>query len=304
MSTKLKAGTATSGAVIDADTTGILELQSGSTPTTAITVDTSQNVGIGTASPAYGYKLSVNGTGNFYAGVSGLGRIFLGDPVDWNGYIGLFRSTIGPANYNTGGNALNFAAIDGYSFSTGGAVYGSQTERMRIDDSGNFFVGGTTQRNGTKATIENAGNALGLSCSTNTASVDFALFYANAGTICGAISRVGTTSAVVYTATSDYRLKENIQPFVNALDSVSKLKPCNYTWKDGGASANGFIAHELQEVCPDAVVGEKDAVDEDGNPKYQAIDQSKVVALLTAAIQEQQALITDLTTRLSALEAK
>jgi hypothetical protein len=202
-----------------------------------------------------------------------------------------------PTGTSVTGNGMYLPAANTLGFSTAGA------EQMRIDSSG-LLVGGTTIRNGTKATIEQAGNLLGLSCSSNLSAVDFAIFYANAGTICGAISRVGATSAVVYTATSDYRLKENVHPFVNALDSISKLKPCKYTWKDGGASANGFIAHELQEVCPDAVVGTKDAVDKDGNPKYQAIDQAKIVALLTAAIQEQQALITSLTARIEALEAK
>jgi hypothetical protein len=248
-------------------------------------IDTSGNVGIGTSSPST--KLQV--AGDTKIGVTGT-----------NGVLQLARSSDGATitNFQTDGTSgiINSAVSTTFQINT--------AEAMRIDSSGNFFVGGTTQRNGTRATIEQAGNLLGLSCSSNTNAVDFAIFYANAGTICGSISRVGTTSAVVYGVTSDYRLKENVQPFVNALDSVSKLKPCKYTWKDGGASANGFIAHELQEVCPDAVVGTKDAVDEDGNPKYQAIDQAKIVALLTAAIQEQQALIENLTTRLNALEGK
>jgi hypothetical protein len=75
-------------------------------------------------------------------------------------------------------------------------------------------------------------------------------------------------------------------------------------WRCNGTDGQGFIAHELQEVCPEAVNGEKDAVDAEGNPVYQGIDTSFLVATLTAAIQEQQALITDLTTRLAALEAK
>ena len=99
-------------------------------------IDSSGNVGIGTSSPAY--KLSANGTGNFYSGVSGLGRMFLGDPTDNSGYVGLYRSTLGPANSTTAGNGLNFASLDGYTFNTGtGVAFGSQTERMRIDSSGN-----------------------------------------------------------------------------------------------------------------------------------------------------------------------
>jgi hypothetical protein len=83
---------------------------------------------------------------------------------------------------------------------------------------------------------------------------------------------------------------------------VAQLKPCTYTWKDGGEQAEGFIAHELQEVVPHAVVGDKDAVNEDGSIKPQSIDTSFLVATLTAAIQEQQALITQLQADVAALK--
>ncbi len=82
-----------------------------------------------------------------------------------------------------------------------------------------------------------------------------------------------------------------------ALAKVAALKPCTYKWKSDGSDGEGFIAHELAEVCPDAVVGEKDAVNEDGSIKPQGIDTSFLVATLTAAIQE-------LTARVQALEAK
>ena len=78
------------------------------------------------------------------------------------------------------------------------------------------------------------------------------------------------------------------------------LKPCTYKWNADGSNGEGFIAHELAEVCPQAVTGEKDAVDADGKPKYQGIDVSFLVATLTAAIQEQQAIIESLKARLDA----
>jgi len=79
-----------------------------------------------------------------------------------------------------------------------------------------------------------------------------------------------------------------------ALAKVALLKPVTYKWNCDGSDSQGFIAHELAEVVPDCVSGEKDAVDADGNPKYQGIDTSFLVATLTSAIQEQQALITQL----------
>ena len=85
---------------------------------------------------------------------------------------------------------------------------------------------------------------------------------------------------------------------------MALLKPVTYKWNIDGSSSQGFIAHELAEVVPDCVSGEKDAVDADGNIKPQGIDTSFLVATLTAAIQEQQALITSLTDRIAALEAR
>jgi trimeric autotransporter adhesin len=113
-----------------------------------------------------------------------------------------------------------------------------------------------------------------------------------------------TDTATSYVTSSDYRLKENVQPMTGALAKVSQLKPCTYTWKSSGSAGQGFIAHELQEVVPEGVYGEKDGVDKDGNPEYQGIDTSFLVATLTAAIQEQQAIITDLKARIETLEAK
>jgi hypothetical protein len=87
-----------------------------------------------------------------------------------------------------------------------------------------------------------------------------------------------------------------------ALAKVAQLKPVTYKWNIDDSQSQGFIAHELQEVVPECVTGEKDAVDAEGNPQYQGIDTSFLVATLTAAIQEQQAIITALTARVEALE--
>ena len=80
----------------------------------------------------------------------------------------------------------------------------------------------------------------------------------------------------------------------NALARNAQLKPVTYTWKADGSSGEGFIAHELQAVCPDAVTGEKDAVDNDGNPVYQGVDTSFLVGHLVACINELKAEIDEL----------
>jgi hypothetical protein len=124
-------------------------------------------------------------------------------------------------------------------------------------------------------------------------------FY-NGGSLVGEIR--SSTTATAFLTSSDYRLKKEVVLMTNALAKVAKLKPCTYKWKSNGEASQGFIAHELQEVVPEAVAGVKDELDEDGKPKYQGVDTSFLVATLTAAMQEQQALIEALTSRITALE--
>lgn len=105
------------------------------------------------------------------------------------------------------------------------------------------------------------------------------------GATAGSISRSGTTS-VAYNTSSDYRLKENVVPVTNAADRVKQLSPCRFNFKGEQRTVDGFLAHEAQAIVPESVTGDKDAVDSEGNPVYQGIDQSKLVPLLTAALQE------------------
>jgi hypothetical protein len=125
--------------------------------------------------------------------------------------------------------------------------------------------------------------------------------FSNGNGVVGSISTSG--SATTYSTSSDYRLKENIAPMVGALATVSQLKPVTYSWKADGSDGQGFIAHELAEVVPDCVTGEKDAVNEDGSIKSQGIDTSFLVATLTAAIQELKAIVDAQAVRIAALEA-
>jgi hypothetical protein len=107
-----------------------------------------------------------------------------------------------------------------------------------------------------------------------------------------------SASATTYATSSDYRLKNTIAPMTGALAKVALLKPCTYKWNADGSDGEGFIAHELQAVVPQCVTGQKDAVDAEGKPQYQGIDTSFLIATLTAAIQEQQAIINSLKARL------
>lgn len=122
------------------------------------------------------------------------------------------------------------------------------------------------------------------------------------GTTIGSISV--TAASVSYGTGSDYRLKQERTEIPNVLETFKKLQPCQFEFKSvPGKRVNGFYAHELQEVVPEAVTGHKDNVTGAGDPIYQQVDQSKVVPLLTAALQEALSTIEDLTARLEALEA-
>jgi len=185
------------------------------------------------------------------------------------------------------------------------ALGGTLTEAMRIDSSGNLLVGTTSSSLGTGQSAY----ILAISASgpnsvygTNaTGNKTFASFNNPNGQV-GYILTNGTSTT--YATSSDYRLKENIAPMIGALDVVQSLKPVTYNWKADGSAGQGFIAHELQAVVPDCVSGEKDAVDADGNPEYQGIDTSFLVATLTAAIQELKSIVDTQATQISALQAK
>jgi hypothetical protein len=192
----------------------------------------------------------------------------------------------------------------------------NNTERMRIDSSGRVLVGTTASQPGYGNT--NTGVQLATSVSNfSTNTTDWVQTVNQNGSDSGARYLIGfrvsngqvgniqsNGSNCTFNSTSDYRLKENVAPLTGALNRISQLKPVTYNWKLDGSAGEGFIAHELQAVVPECVTGEKDAVDEEGKPDYQGIDTSFLVATLTAAIQEQQALIENLTTRLNALERK
>ena len=263
-----------------------------------VRIDGSGNVGVGTSSPGAAFHVagaitaSPTGDGVLLGLESNYGAIHLNGSA--GGYIDFSTSGTdykGRVTYDNVTNTMAFAT--------------DSAERMRISSGGNLYIGTTSPVAGTRVAIDwNASTQYGLLFKTTSATYNAGpiLFLNSTGAGVGNISQ--SESIVSYNSASDYRLKENVLPMTGALAKVAALKPVTYTWKVDGSAGQGFIAHELQEIVPDCVTGEKDAVDENGNIRPQGVDTSFLVATLTAAIQEQQSIISAMETRLAALEAQ
>jgi len=201
-------------------------------------------------------------------------------------------------------------------FSTTADGASSPTERMRITRTGAILLGCTSAPNPGAASTSNgwAINGTGATAYVTAKRDDnpigyfrrdgtdgeLFVFYKGNATV-GNISV--TASATAYNTSSDYRLKENVVPLTGAIDRVSQLQVHRFNFiADPSKTVDGFLAHEAQAVVPECVTGTKDEVDEDGNPVYQGIDQSKLVPLLTAALQEALTRIEQLETKVAALE--
>jgi hypothetical protein len=281
-------------------------------------IDSSGNVGIGTNSPSAVLE-TFGGTSFIGAKFKGYttGKTALVGSDNNSAWFGLDDGTYGLAN-----SISLYGTDNSIRFNTAGSA------RMRIDSSGNLLVG-TTARNGVAVSSltfnGSAAHGIGIKTTGPTGSA-FQVFYNSAGTAVGSISQNGG-SGTGYNTSSDYRLKTDAQPMTGASARVQALKPVNFEWIVDGSRVDGFLAHEAQEVVPEAVSGTKGAMrdeeyevtpaslDDDGNvvteavmgtrsvPDYQGIDQSKLVPLLTAALQEALTKIDDMETRLAALEA-
>jgi len=283
MTTTLNASTAGAGGFIaTGDNSGSLALQTAGT--TAVTIDTSQNVGIGTSSPQA--KLNVLDSAGGTVGTAWLGSATYYGTIQHDGAV-------------SGANIYTVATASG-----GGHIFKrGTTEQMRIDSSGHVLINATSTSSFSAAAklcvlgIDGEFASVMRAPTTSTYNV-ISLDNPN-----GQVGRIQTSgSAALFLTTSDYRLKEYITPMTGALAKVALLKPVTYKWKVDGTDGQGFIAHELQDVVPDCVGGDKDAVDANGNPQYQGIDTSFLVATLTAAIQELSAKNDALTARIVALE--
>ena len=292
-------------------------------------IDASGNVGIGTAAPAF---------------ASGRGLVVHNPDAAADTRVRLTNAANGTGLFD--GSEITLSADGSTSFIGWEAqpmkFFTSATERMRIDASGDMLVGVTSTGGVIGGTINGAyitrlGNLSGSVASSEALALNrtgtnggIAQFRKD-GTQVGTISVTG--SATTYNTTSDYRLKDNVTPIQGAADIVKAMRPATYTFKADGSWADGFIAHELQELHPIAVTGSKDAMrdeeyevtpaveatyDNEGVeltpaedavigtrsvPDYQGVDYSKLTPILTAALQEALNKIDELTARIEALEA-
>ena len=176
----------------------------------------------------------------------------------------------------------------------------NNTARMTIGDSGVVYIGGSTTR--AKVNVErNDGSSYNYASISVSNQPDHFVFY-NDSTVTGSIARSGG-SGVSYNTSSDHRLKENVADMTGAITRVKALAPKRFNFiADDSVTVDGFIAHEAQAVVPEAVTGAHNEVDDDGNAVMQGIDQSKLVPLLTAALQEAITKIEALEARVTALE--
>ena len=278
------------------------------------------NVGIGTSSPAK--TLDVAGQ------IRGIDRYYFKRPSDSYSLSVLSRWDGSTGSPLTGTVGINTAIG---SEEAGGSVIiaPANVERMRISSSGNVLIGKTTESATTAGwQFKQSGEAI-----VGRVANDDIFVFQNSSTG-GTVGRISiTSSSTSYNTSSDYRLKTDAQPMTGASARVQALNPVNFEWIADGSRVDGFLAHEAATVVPESVTGTKDAMqdeeyevtaaieatyDDDGTeltaavdavmgtrsvPDYQGIDQSKLVPLLTAALQEALTEITDLKARVIALEA-
>jgi len=197
--------------------------------------------------------------------------------------------------FKTGDNAITATTIDG-----AGNIFFNSTDAS--GDTGRVFLD-----------VQDANRTV-LEVNNNTGGGTEFMAFRTAGTKIGSITQNGASNTAFNTS-SDYRLKENIALISDGISRLKQLKPSRFSWivDDTNTLQDGFIAHEVSPVIPEAVLGEKDAVftedtnvgnDTKGAIKPQAVDYSKLTPLLTAALQEAIAKIEVLETKVAALEAE
>ena len=254
--------------------------------TTAITVDANQRVGIGTTTPASNCEIESTGDTTLRITAGGTSNDSKIDFVHGT-------TTDGGITYDHNGAYASEEMI----FRTG-----NNTPNMRLNGQGNLLLGKTTYAldNATGTAIDVSGqillessNGVLLRLNRKDGNGHGLQFYRGATNIVGSITF--NTSSVAYNTSSDHRLKENVTADWDATTRLKQLNPVRFNFiADADTTVDGFLAHEVQSVVPEAITGTHNEVDDDGNPVYQGIDQSKLVPLLVKTIQELEARITAL----------
>ncbi len=242
-------------------------------------------IGIGTTAPEVMLDIRANDPGVQLVDTSGTnayGNIsFVGDTL-------ILLSRAGSSS----DGLIDFRRYDGTTIDTS----------MRITAAGNVLIGTTSNLNSGRQIVDftGGGRGVGIKAPSDAAGSQVLHFYAGTSQV-GNVSV--TTSATSYATSSDYRLKENVVAISDGITRLKTLKPYRFNFKvDASTTVDGFFAHEVTAV-PEAITGTKDEVDSDNKPVYQGIDQSKLVPLLTAALQEAIAKIEVLETKVETLEA-
>jgi len=276
--------------------------------TTLVTDSTNNRVGIGTASPennlhiftdANAEGMTIKSTGNTSnAIIIDANRSSSTQTI--NQFLGKWNGTdVAEMSFQTGTDTSN--KDDGLiKFRT--SKTGSLVEVMRITQNNNVAIGTTTEFAKLHVTSQGDVTTPALFEDTRTGSTSTTcIVIKRNGSNVGAINTTNTSTA--YVESSDYRLKENVEYDWDATTRLKQLKPARFNFiADADTTVDGFLAHEVSSVVPEAVSGEKDAVDADGNIEPQGIDKSKIVPLLVKSLQEALAEIDTLKTKVAALE--
>jgi hypothetical protein len=244
-----------------------------------------------------GYRAGYNSTGNLACFVgdnagqnsTGTSNTLIGQQAGYLITSGTNNTVIGRYDGNQGGidirtSSNNIVLSDG-----------DGNPRLRISPGGDLLFPGTDTPNNAQSNFFSQSN-WAMSVARPSASSAGHIRFENGSTLVGTIT--SNTSSVQYNTTSDHRLKENVVDMTGATTRLKQLNPVRFNFiADADTTVDGFLAHEVQTVVPEAVTGTHNEADDDGNPVYQGLDQSKLVPLLVATIQELEA-------RIATLEAK
>ena len=285
--------------------------QNSATPSDAkLTVRYDGNVGIGTVSPQHKLQvfgsqptLSIRDSTNGGGGTWTLGREIATLNFMTSDTTGMGPHAVAEIKVVTGSDGQASPPGD-MTFCTG-SYNSAAAEAGRFTHGKSFIVGNTAEPTGSNGggsgfIVDSVGRRNLILATTSTSLIDVANFRNPNGTV-GTIRTNGSSTS--YYTSSDYRLKENVVTDWDATTRLKQLKPSRFNFiADADTTLDGFLAHEVQDIVPEATHGTKDELDSDGNPEYQGIDHARLVPLLTKALQEAMTKIEDLTTRIETLE--